>query len=56
MAEPMGHIKHGKHILELKTRMSKYAQIEYPLYDSCGAQVWTLPFTFKLKHNINLGF
>ncbi|MGD9118836.1 MAG: hypothetical protein PVJ08_08955 [Dehalococcoidia bacterium] len=31
MSEPMGHIKHGKHILELKTRMSKYPQIEYPL-------------------------
>jgi hypothetical protein len=32
MAEPMGHIKHGKYIQELKTRMSKYQQIEYPLF------------------------
>ena len=31
MAEPMGHIQHGKGIIELKTRMSKYEQIEYPL-------------------------
>lgn len=28
----MGHIKHGKYIKELKTRMSKYHQIEYPLF------------------------
>jgi hypothetical protein len=32
MAEPMGHIKRGKYIQELKTRMSKYQQIEYPLF------------------------
>ena len=32
MAEPMGHIKHGKHIMELKTRMSKYPQIQHPLF------------------------
>ncbi len=32
MAEPMGHIRHGKYIKELKTRMSKYPQIEYPMY------------------------
>jgi hypothetical protein len=32
MSEPMGHIKHGKYVKELKTRMSKYHQIEYPMY------------------------
>jgi len=32
MSEPMGHIKRGKYVKELKTRMSKYHQIEYPMY------------------------
>jgi hypothetical protein len=32
MAEPIKHVRRGKHILEIKTRMSKYKQIEYPLW------------------------
>lgn len=32
MIEEVSHVKHGQHIMELKTRMSKYKQIEYPLW------------------------
>lgn len=30
MVEPMGHIKHGKYVNELKTKMPKYREFEYP--------------------------